>query len=211
MKFELEHNTQEAVQFVLLAAAIVLGLRLMIGGAELLIGAEEDEVLSYYRNGFLLEKGTIAYSSVDLIGRIALAALIALSGSVILGAIAGSVAMGLNRSFMRSAMITIRYSMILLFLIGLYSALFLPEEKLHLEDVALVVEKRNTFLHLGIPFTSKEGTIEATHISSIEVNDHSLRISDANGSQIASIELSIAEDDPGHEGLLAHLRSKYLP
>ena len=58
MRAKLEDNTQEALQFLLLGGAIVLGTRLLIAGADQLIGTGGDaalqEVIADHRRGFLL-------------------------------------------------------------------------------------------------------------------------------------------------------------
>ncbi len=205
MKFELEHNTQEAVQFVLLAAAIVLGLRLLIGGADLLIGSEGsdlDALLSDQRNGFLVPQGTIAFSSMDLISRLAVGTLIALGGSIIIGGIGGMIAMSIGRSFVRTGVIAIRYSVILLLLLTCYSALFLPEKEMTFRET-IVVQKRGTFMQLALPFTSSEVIIGPNEIVSIEAEGDLLRI------QVPHGFLSIPMDNLDHTTLRS-LQRKYV-
>ncbi len=180
MRYKLEDNTQEAFQFLLLGAAIVLVLRAVIGLAGLWMGGHIDEALvgsiAEHRSGFILtDPLTIVAGGMDIYGRLAYAALLTLIAGVA-GSVGGA---ALSRIFngptIPWAVAGARAGLIIMAAAGLYSALFLPAHTVTITPHAAMIHKRATLPGgLALPWTVENTEVAWQTVTGIRqrVRDH---------------------------------------
>ncbi len=164
MRAKLEDNTQEALQFLLLGGAIVLGIRLLIAGADHLIGTGGDvalqEAIAGHRNGFLLDAQSWTIGAVAIEGRLAMALLLSIGAGILFSLIGAAFAAIVERSIIAMAVIFARWGLVIFLFTGIYCALLLPAESIRISDQGLHhTERAEFFGGTGIPFTGKESLI----------------------------------------------------
>src|SRR5690606_14938312 len=124
MRAKLEDNTQEALQFLLLGGAIVLGIRLLIAGADHLIGGSGDaalqDVISDHRRGFLLPANNWTIGAAAIEGRLAMALLLSIGGGILFSLIGASIAAIAGRRTIPAAVIAARWGLVIFLFLGIY-------------------------------------------------------------------------------------------
>src|SRR5690606_26742349 len=117
MRAKLEDNTQEALQFLLLGGAIVLGIRLLIAGAEHLIGGSSDAVLqeaiTYHRTGWLLPATYWTIGAAAIEGRLAMALLLSIGAGILFSLIGAALAAITGRRPIPAAVIAARWGLVI--------------------------------------------------------------------------------------------------
>ncbi len=162
MRFKLEDNTQEAFQFLLLGAVIVLGIRLIIGGIGLwLESGTNDELLhavSAYRNNYLLRDGTtVVTGGMDIFGRLSMAFLASLLAGVLGSVIAAGVASLSRKPTIAAAVQGARFGLLIMLALATYSALFLAARAVRLtNEGAIFLERKALPGGLSLPMPASE-------------------------------------------------------
>jgi hypothetical protein len=173
MRFKLEDNTQEAFQFILLGAAIVLVLRLAIHGAGLLVSAGDPDMLNelsaHYRNDYVITDPTVLVSGgMDITGRLSFAALLAMGAAILGGAIGWFAARSTGGDTVKVAVRAARLGLLTVLVPLLYSALLLPPGSVELTPEEAIVRRRASVGGLGMPWPAREERIPWSSVSSVQ-------------------------------------------
>lgn len=173
MKWELEDNTQEAFQFLMLGAGIVLAIKALVIGAGYLFdsgtGSQIEQITSLYRANYLLsEKNVIVIGGMELFGRLAVAFLLSI-GTGITGSLIGLIiAKTVRRSALSFAVAGARFGLVITGSIVLYSALFLPPSSVVISDQGALFRSRISIADaISIPFTAQEVHVSWSEVRSV--------------------------------------------
>ncbi|MDQ3101028.1 MAG: hypothetical protein M3R08_06550 [Bacteroidota bacterium] len=174
MKLKLEDNTQEAFQFLLLGAAIVLIVRAAIAGIGLWLESGSESALieatAAYRNNFLLNnRNVIVIGGMDLFGRLSVALVLSIGAGIAGSLIAAGIARAFNRPMLPAAVLGARFGLIITLAITIYSGLFLPARSAELSDQGMrIIDRRSLPGGLSVPFSGNEELIQWKEISHLE-------------------------------------------
>lgn len=176
MKLKLEDNTQEAFQFLMLGAAIVLVIRALIAGIGLWLESgtshELADAVSAYRNSYLLHKGNvIVIGGMDIFGRLSFAFLLAVIAGILGSIIGAGIAKLLKRSSLSAAVQGARFGLLIVFAVATYSALFLPARAVELTDEgALFLERPSLPGGSSFPLPAKSELITWDRVKDLQLH-----------------------------------------
>jgi hypothetical protein len=185
MAVKLDDNAREALQFLMLGAAMVLVVRLVIGGVQMLPAEDPflNDLVNGHRNGFLLlDAGSVVVGGLDLTGRLAVALAAALAGGLAGSLVGGALAYLMGRVPLATAVHGARAGMLLVLGFGVCSALFLPARVVQFLPAGIRVLERPALPGgLGLPLPAN---ILLLHWNEIhEVDRRSVSISEGCGSR----------------------------
>ncbi len=174
MRLELEDNTRDALHFVALGAGVLLVLRLLVAGVQLLMDApltaELPALLATFRNGYMLpDPNVLVTGGMDLPGRLAVAGVLAALVGMFLAAAFGSIAIATGRDPRKSAIRGGRAGLLLAAAWGLYAVLLLPPSSLQVRSQGLLFTDRSALLNaISLPWPGGDHMLPWTAISGIE-------------------------------------------
>jgi hypothetical protein len=174
MRARLNENAQEAIQFLMLGAGLVLLIRLAyLGALRWSMAGATDPLhlaMSEYQNGYLLsDPGSMVVYGMPIGGRLALALLLALMAGTAFAVIGSILAGALGMDKIRLAVQGARTGLVLAGAWGLYAALTLPPGLATIGTEGVVLRDRPAFLgELSWPLSAAEQTIAWEAITSIE-------------------------------------------
>ena len=174
MKWELEDNTQEAIQFLALGAWIVLMVRALVGGIVLLLESgsvnELADATLPYRNSYLLANSQlVVIGGMNVFGRLAFALLISSLAAIGASLIATVVARAFGRNRLSFAVSVARVVLIFTAAIGIYSALFLPPRSASVGDNGITFSTRPALAgELSFPWPATEEFIPWEDVHGLE-------------------------------------------
>lgn len=162
MRARLDDNAQEALQFLLLGAGIILAGRLLHHGLDLAWAPGADapaweRAIEPFRHGYLVPRGTLVSTAVDLAARLGVGALLTLVGGG-LGALMGSaVARVGGRPALRGTVRGARWGLALAGAWCLYATLALPPRTVRAIEQGLLVRERAAVLNaVALPVPARD-------------------------------------------------------
>ncbi len=173
MKWELEDNTQEAIQFLMLGAAIVLAIKALVVGVDLLFdestASELGQIAAFHRKSFILSgRDVIVVGGMDLFGRLAVAFLLSIAAAVAGGLIGLLIARGAGRPYLPTSVGGARFGLVIVGATALYSALFLPPSTVQISNEGAVFRSRIAIADaISIPFTLDRHEIPWQQVDSV--------------------------------------------
>lgn len=174
MRIGLEDNTRDALHFVALGAGVLLVLRLLVAGVQLLLDApltaDLPALLTMFRNGYLLhDPNTLVIGGMELPGRLAVAGVFAAFTGIVLAIAFGSIAHATGHVARKSAIRGGRAGLLLAAAWGLYAALILPPSSVRVQPQGLLFADRPALLNaMSLPWPGHEHMVPWTAISTIE-------------------------------------------
>lgn len=174
MRFRPDDNAREAIRFLFLGTGIILGIQLIYRAlaywvfAPTMYDALTLAILPF-QNDHLIQGGrTMVVGGTDLVGRVALALLVGLAGSILLGGAAAILAAKKGRSVLRPALFAGRTGLILITVWCIYAVLFLPPHSVVVqEDSLLVVDRPALFGEIAVPWLPHERTVPFERIERV--------------------------------------------
>ena len=204
MKWELEDNTQEAIQFLMLGAAIVLAIKALVVGVDLLFdentGSELGQIAAFHRKSFILSgRDVIVVGGMDLFGRLAVAFLLSIAAAVVGSLIGLLIARGSGKPFLPTTVGGARFGLVIVGATALYSALFLPPSTVQISSEGTMFRSRIAIADaISIPFTLDRYEIPWQQVDSvvhrqIDLDDRACGVIDrveliTNGNAITILE-----------------------
>ena len=174
MRIGLDDNTRDALHFVLLGAGVLLVVRLLIAGVQLLLGtplsADLPALIATFRNGYLVTDPSLLVSGgMDLPGRLAVAGVLAVCAGIGLAIPLMGIAYAMQRNVLRSALRGGRAGLLLAAAWGLYAALILPPTSASVRPQGLLITQRTAlFSAVSLPWPAAEHMLPWARISAIE-------------------------------------------
>lgn len=174
MRLGLEDNTRDALHFVVLGAGVLLALRLLVSGVQLLLDppptSDLPALLATFRNGYLLRDPNILVTGgMDLPGRLAIAGVLGALGGMGLAAVFGSIAYAARRGPRKSAIRGGRAGLLLAAAWGLYAALLLPPSSVQVRSQGLLfTDRRALFNAISLPWPGGDHMLPWTATSGIK-------------------------------------------
>ncbi|HMC96684.1 MAG TPA: hypothetical protein VKG92_03465 [Flavobacteriales bacterium] len=174
MRIGLDDNSRDALHFVVLAAGVLLLLRLLVAGAGMLIEpmrtTDLPAIIASFRNGFLLnDPNVLVTGGMELPGRLAVAGVLAVLAGAGAAFLFAGVARLFGRGVRRAALFGGRAGLLLVLLWGIYAALFLPPRSVQVTaDGMSVIHRAALFDGVSLPWPRTERKIDRQSITTIE-------------------------------------------
>lgn len=174
MRARIDDNAHEALQFLMLGSAIVLGARLLFLAAIHFYNGSGtgpvDEAIAGFAQGYLLGEGrTMVVHGMAPGGRLALALLFTVLGGITFAVVAWILSRLLKSDGIRWAVLGARIGLVVTGAWGLYSALSLPPATAHVQENGILLRSRSAFLgELSWPVPSQELLLPWDSIEGIE-------------------------------------------
>lgn len=208
MKFELPDNAREAFQFLALGVGIVLMLRLAVGLFGLWDRGTDGDALADacapFRNGYpLIGRHSVVVGGLEMIPRMAVAALFSLLCAALVGLSVWSIRRFLKGSGIRSLVVGGRIGLLVGGAWACYCLLCVPAQWTELNKDGFVLHRHAAFLgQVPWPFTGTETRYSLSHVEQFQIVNHPPDKDPAIIVYVASDVFAIAKPPSGSSAYL---------
>lgn len=172
MRWRLDDNERGAFNYLFGGVVLVVVVRLLVHAIGLFGAAPsvEEEGLAAFQHGYFLSGSglQVVATAAGRMERVTFAVLIAVALAMVLAAVAAGAALAMGQRPRKAALFTGRAVLLVAMAWGVWSALFVPVERLEATAHGLVVRHYRAVRDIPVPFTATCDTLRLDHVERIE-------------------------------------------